>query len=165
MFIRINDWQFDVDMAATMAYSATEAAEHCLCGYCRNFYAAIDQVYPNLRPFLAQFGIDITAPDELLPYEPTVYRACYCVSGRILQQGSGEITIDGISVIPEVSDQLYRNTGCPAPILCLSVGLIVLPWVLEEPMEDVESPANLPSFLKRMWDALLNRKPNDQITS
>ena len=32
MIIRIDDWVFDVDMEATMAYSAREAGAHCDCG-------------------------------------------------------------------------------------------------------------------------------------
>ena len=59
MIIKIDAWKFDVDLNATMAYSAQEAMDHCTCGYCRNFYASVDIVYPNLRPFLAEFGVHI----------------------------------------------------------------------------------------------------------
>ena len=48
-----------------------------------------------------------------------------------------------------------------APYFVLWVGPMNLPWVLDEPLEEEEivSPANQPSFLKRMWNWLLNRSP------
>ena len=53
MILQIDDWKFDIDMERTMEYSAKEAAEHCDCAYCRNFYAAVDEHCSDLRPFLA----------------------------------------------------------------------------------------------------------------
>ena len=37
MILKIDDWEFDIDLERTMAYSAAEAADHCTCAYCRNF--------------------------------------------------------------------------------------------------------------------------------
>lgn len=159
MILEIDDWKFDVDIAATMEYSAAEAADHCTCAYCRNFYAAVDDTYPQLRRFLAQFGLDIEAPDELIPYEPTECEAYYAVGGRILKQGSGPFVVDGLTLFPQQAQEAMVNTRIGVPFFFLLAGLMHLPWVLSEPMEDVESPANLPSFLKRMWDRLLNRQP------
>ena len=96
MIIEIDGWKFDVDITATMEYSANEAAEHCDCGYCRNFYASIDREYPDLRPFLTQFGVDIEAPDELLPYDfpgEMDYDGYYAVCGWILTAGKEPIRI------------------------------------------------------------------------
>ena len=157
MIISIEDWVFDVDMTATMEYSAREAAEHCDCGYCRNFYASVGETYPQLRPFLAQFGLDIEAPEELMPFDPTLYLSCYAVEGHIVKKGSPLIMVDGVKVMPETAKDAMINCGMRAPYFVLSVGPITLPWVLDEPMEDVISPANLPSFLKRMWNRLLGR--------
>lgn len=165
MIVKIDDWIFDVDMSATMEYSAKEAAEHCDCAYCRNFYASIDDAYPHLRPLLAQFGLDIEAPEELMPFEPTLYLSCYAVEGQIVKKGSPLIMVDGVKVMPETAKDAMINCGIHTPYFVLSVGPITLPWVLDEPMEDVISPANLPSFLKRMWDRLLRRQNKDIMSS
>lgn len=168
MILQINDWKFDIDMAATMEYSAAEAADHCDCAYCRNYYTSVDVNYPNLRSFLAQFGIDIEAPEELMPYDVAQqmwYDGIYVVSGKILCAGASELRCDGITINPKQEHELHINCGCPEPCFFLDVGTLILPWVLDEPMEDVVSPANLPSFLKRMWNKLLNHQPEDSITS
>ncbi|MBQ9761639.1 MAG: hypothetical protein IJV82_01015 [Oscillospiraceae bacterium] len=167
MVLEIDDWKFDIDMAATMEYSAAEAADHCTCAYCRNFYAAVDNTYPNLRTFLAQFGIDIEAPDELMPFTSIMLMNLYAVSGSILQFSKEPILVDGIKVFPETAEQAMINTYCPRPYFVLSVGTMDLPWVLDEPMEEdqIISPANVPSFLKKMWSKLLNRQPKDDMKS
>ena len=168
MIVKIDDWIFDVDMTATMEYSAKEAAEHCDCAYCRNFYATVDTVYPELRPFLAQFGVDIEAPDELMPYDGVNEIVCdgfYAVSGRILQVGKKPLKAGGTEIFSEQHNALYINTSCPQPYFFLNFEKLTLPWVLDEPMEDVISPANLSSFLKRMWDRLLRRQKKDIMPS
>lgn len=166
MILEIDDWKFDIDLNTTMEYSASEAADHCICAYCRNFYATVDTAYPNLRPFLAQFAIDIEAPDELIPYfPPTECEAYYVVGGRIVKQGSGPIMVDGLTVFPQQQQEAMVNTGITGPRFFLLAGMMYLPWILDEPMEEVESPANRSSFMKRMWNRLLKRLPEDQITS
>lgn len=162
MIIEIDDWKFDVDITATMEYSAAEAAEHCDCAYCRNFYAAVDDTYPKLRPFLARFGLNIEAPDELMPYDVSKemwYDGTYAVRGRILAEGSSAIQIGEAYIHPEIDSQI--NHSLLEPCFYLFLDSVVLSWVLDEPMEDVVSPANEPSFLQKMWNKLLNRQPKD----
>lgn len=159
MIIEIDDWKFDVDLASTMAYSAAEAAAHCSCGYCRNFYEAVDDCYPNFRQFFAQFGIDIEAPEQLSPYEGTLLDAHYAVHGKVLRYGRSPMMVDGLPV-SVLEDDLYINSSCPVPYFVLSTGLMELPWVLEEPMDDVISTANESSFLQKMWDRLMSLLPN-----
>lgn len=154
MILSIGDWRLLVDEDTTSAYSDTEAAEHCGCGYCRNFYAAVDAVYPKLRPFLAQFGINIEAPDELIPYTPTLYQACYGVAGVILQEGSLTHKVDGLSIRMDSAEDVDMNTGIDGPHFFVTVGLMELPWVLDEPMEDVISPANELSFMEKMFGGI-----------
>jgi hypothetical protein len=149
MKIRFEDWVFDVDLSATMNYYAQEVSEHCTCGYCRNFYAAVDDRYPNLRSFLAEFGVHIEAPDELCLYEPTIMDGYYAVCGEIIHHGRQPICIDGLSIVAEAGD-LNVNSGCPAPVFFLHTGFIELPWVLDEPQEEVLSTANLPDFFDRI---------------
>lgn len=167
MIIEIDDWKFDIDMNATMAYSAAEAADHCTCPYCRNFYAAVDGAYPSLRPFLAQFGLDIEAPDELMPYTSTLVTNLYAVSGRIIKASHNAVEVNGVVVTPRTSEWAKINTDCPKPYFVLEVGIMELPWVLDEPMVETEivSPANQPSFLKRMWNRLLKRQSSEDIKS
>lgn len=168
MILQIDDWKFGIDMTATMAYSAAEAAEHCDCAYCRNFYAAVDDTYPHLRSFFAQFGINIEAPDELMPFDVEQqmwYDGVYLVCGSILSAGSSDLVCDGVSIRPTQNHELHINSVCPEPHFYLDVGIFSIPWVLNEPMEEVVSPANFPTFIKKMWNRLLNRQPKDQITS
>lgn len=167
MILQIDDWIFDIDMERTMERSAAEAREHCTCAYCRNFYAAVDARYPNLRPFLAQFGIDIEAPDEMMPFDfpdEMWYENVYSVSGRILSAEEIAFTIDGVEVWIYSENKIHINPISPEPCFFIGVGMTVLPWVLDEPMKDVLSPANEPSFLKKMWDKLLGKADNTGIS-
>lgn len=162
MLLEIDGWRFDIDVAATMEYSASEAAEHCTCAYCRNYYAAVDSVCPELRPFLAKFGLNIDAPDELMPFDgdqQMVYDAVYTVRGRILDRGIAGIRVGTFCVFPETDLQI--NHFMSEPCFYLSVDAMPLPWGLDEPIEDVVSPANESSFLKRMWNKLLKRQQNE----
>jgi hypothetical protein len=155
MIIEIDDWKFNVDIDATMAYSAEEAAAHCTCGYCRNFYAAVDWAYPDLRRFLADFGVHIEASEELMPYEPTVMDGYYAVCGKVLQFGSKPMTINGLFVTVADPKVLHMNVYCPAPFFVLNTGMMSFPWVLDEPAEEVLSTANEPEFLQKMMNRLL----------
>ena len=159
MRLRLGDWVLEVDVPSAMERSGRHAADHCLCGYCRNFYATVDKAYPALRPFLARFGVDIEGPDEFCPFEPTICEATYVVMGKIVQRGSQKITVDGIPVW--ICDQLDLDHAPPQPSFGITVGLMELPWVLDEPMEEVISPANEPACLDRMWKKLLRRSLPD----
>lgn len=163
MIIKIDDWEFDVDLDTTMAYSSREAEDHCTCGYCRNFYASVDKVYPNLRRFFAQFGVDIEAPDELIPYEPALMEGFFAVCGKVLHFGLKPITIDGLGISVADPDALHVNVFCPEPYFVLNTELMELPWVLEERMEDVVSAANEPSFLQKITSRMLGLFPKDHI--
>lgn len=55
------------------------------------------------------------------------------------------------------------NTFIQGPRFFLHTDMMHLPWVLEEPMDEVESPANQPSFLRRMIDRLLRRAPKEEM--
>lgn len=136
MIVRIGEWVFDVDMTATMEYSATEAAEHCTCAYCRNFYAAVDDKYPRLRPFLAQFGLDLEAPDRMSPLdygpERIDYDPMYYVFGKIQQPGIFEMSAGLANIVATP----VEGTLDGKPYFQLDVYEVCLPWVLDEPFED-----------------------------
>ena len=161
MFLQISDMQFEVDMVRTMEHSAAEAAEHCTCAYCRNFYAAADAHYPGLRAFLSQFGVDIEAPEEQLPYDycgGMIYDSSYRVYGKVLAKGNGELLAD--DVVIRVFDDM---DGAETDVPCFTLEFdISLPWVLDEPMSETLSPANDLAFLEMMQDRLLLRSRPDQ---
>lgn len=165
MLIELGDWKLEADVSLTMALSVAQAKEHCTCGYCRNFYSAIDKAYPGLRPFLSRFGIDVEGPDELCPFEPTIYEATYIVQGYIVQKGSQQLYFDGIPLLIQSASESDICTEHPAPYFTLTIGLLELPWLLLEPMADVISPANEDAFLQRMQKKLLKRLDKEQICS
>ncbi len=165
MKICVNDWVFDADVPLNMEISSAQAKDHCTCGYCRNYYAAIDRACPTLRPFLANFGIDIEGPDELSPFEPTIYEASYIINGTIAQSSEADFFIDRIPVKVLSSQRADMDTERPGPYFVFIVGLIELPWVLQEDPADVISPANDEAHLQRMQNKLLGRIFDDNITS
>ena len=171
MILKIADWEFDIDMERTMAYSAAEVAEHCDCAYCRNFYAAVDFDCPALRVFLAQFGVDVEAPDELMPYDlipapegiddRVFYAGKYVVFGRILKYGKNRFALGAADLFPMNDTEFDFDE----PYFVIALEESEIRWVIDEPFADVVSPANEPSFLKKMWDRLLGKAKNSGLES
>ncbi len=155
--LRFGMWRFDADVETTRAYADKELTQHCNCGYCRNFYMTVDEKYPNLRPFLSRFGANIEAPDELIPYNPTEYSAAYCVKGTLETSGASPIRVDGLAVTAESGTRSTVNTGLEMPYFVLLIPDMRLPWALDEPPEDVISPANEPGFIQKIVNRFLRR--------
>ena len=156
MILKIADWEFDIDMERTMAYSAIESAEHCDCAYCRNYYTVVDKECPQLRPFLAQFGVDVEAPEELECFDAqglVRYVGSYVVFGRILRFGKNPFIVGNGEIEPTVNSEFDLEE----PYFILALDGPELLWELDEPFEEVVSSANEPSFLKKMWDRLLGK--------
>ena len=82
--------------------------------------------------------------------------ACYRVDGQILQWGKSQLSVKGVTLLPEAAD---------AETFLLWVGEVRLPWLQKEAAEDVVSPANLPEFLERMQEIWLIRHGNTLIVS
>ncbi len=160
MIVRIDDWIFDVDVDATAKYSAREAEQHCDCANCRNFYAAVDAYYPELRPFLTQFGLQVEAPDRMSPIDISIeridYDPMYYVFGRILQQGRFEIPAGTANVAAFPLDECYEGRE----VFELNVFEVSLPWVLEEPFEGIQT-TDEPSILQKMVDLVLGHNKKD----
>ena len=165
MTVQLADWLLEVDIALTMSLSGAQAAEHCSCAYCRNFYRAIDKVCPHLRRFLSGFGIDVEGPDELSPFEPTIYEATYIIQGKILREGREALYIDGIPLQIKPAEASDMETEHPTPYFTFCVGLIEIPWLLDESQDQVISPANEPEYLERMQKKLLGRMESDAVLS
>ena len=165
MILQVDNWVFDVDIPATMAYSAGIWEDHCTCGYCRNFYEAMDKEYPQLKTFLKQFGMNSLTPEEMSPVEPTLCMASYCISGKVIQNGIYPIDLDGVVIsVATEADPLY-HPACGEQFFVLNTGLLELPWVLDEDMDEVISPANEPEYLERMMNRLLENAADDIVIS
>ena len=152
MTVTVGDWIFEVDVAKTKEHAAFALGSHCTCGYCENYYQVADREYPNLRTFLDRFFLELEGPSEMYPFEPTLCLLAYKVSGRILQAGAEPIMVDGIPIMGQIIDgETFK----------LEVGEIELPWILEEDMDEVVSPANEPEFLERMYRIMLSRNSSN----
>ena len=156
MILELADWRFDVDVSATQKHTKHNSLDHCDCGYCRNYYDALEITYPDVVAFLQSFGVNVQGPSEVMPFEPTLVLACYRVKGKILQWGREGLSVSGISVLPEAADETS---------FFLWVGEMPLPWLQEEDMDEVLSPANQPDFLERMAKKVLQWYPLSEILS
>lgn len=156
MILEAADWRFRVDVEKTRERTSKYSFEHCQCGYCKNFYDAVDLAYPLLRGVMDQFGVHLEGPSELMPFEPTLMLACYRVDGEILQWGQTPLYVSGVPIVPE---------SCDETTFFLWVGELTLPWLQKEAVEDVVSPANLPEFLSRMQEVWLMRHGEEFVFS
>ena len=166
MIVKVADWVFDADIPATMEYSAGIWEDHCTCGYCRNFYETLDGAYPSLKDFLKQFGMNRLTPEEMSPIEPTLCMASYCISGTIVKKGvfpldSGDVVF---AVTTDAQNPLYEPPF-GKPFFVLTSGLLELPWVLDEDMNEVISPDNEPEYLERMLKRLLENADAENVMS
>ena len=148
MVLKIDDWEFDIDLERTVEHSSFVSDQHCTCAYCENYYHSVGAVYPNLEAFLSRFGVKLDAPSEMYPFEPTLCLAGYRIFGRVTRAGVGPMMVDGVPVMPDIRDDEQ---------FMLEAGEVELPWVLEEDMDEVVSPANEPEFLEKMYRKLLSR--------
>ena len=156
MILDVGDWRFRVDVEKTRERTLKYSFEHCQCSYCKNFYETIDVAHPALRPVMEQFGVNLEGPCELMPFEPTLMLACYRIDGQILQWGNASMSVNGVSLLPELGDE---------ETFLLWVGEMQIPWLQQEAVEDVVSPANLPEFLARMQEIWLLRHEESYIFS
>ena len=150
MILEIDGWKFQVFDVATRKYYVKEVKAHCTCGNCRNFYATIDSVAPELRPFLAKFGVHIEAPDEMVSFSPTLCSNYYGVCGQILEKGDAPLLIGGITLEPLTEEEAMCRSDCPEPRFYLCAANIMLPWVLNEPMDNTDSPAKEQDAIARL---------------
>ena len=165
MQMAISSLLLDVDIPLNMQISSAQAEDHCNCGYCRNFYEAIDLVCPSLRAFLAKLGVHVEGPDELSPFEPTIYEVSYIVNGTILERPVEAFYVDQIPVKILSAQEADMDTDRPEPYFVLVIGLIELPWLLDEDPQQVISPANEEQYLQRMQKKLLQRALDENLYS
>lgn len=156
MIFQIQDWVFDIDLVATKEYTQHLLQDHCECGYCRNYYMAVIDTNPSLKCFLETVGSHIEAPVDFLPVEPTLCVVSYAVSGKIIETGNEIIILDDITLSVQEQSQLDYELKCKQPYFVFTTDYIELPWLLDEDMNEVVSPANEPECLDRMWRMLLD---------
>lgn len=156
MMLEFGGWKFFVDVTATMEHTTKNSTDHCECAYCRNYYGAVDGAYPDLRPFLGKFGICLDGPSEVMPLEPTLILTCYHVHGRVLSRGGEDFWLGDVRFTVEEAE---KDT------FLLWVGELDIPWILEEDMNEVISPANLPDFMDRMRQVWMQRSFGEPVIS
>ncbi len=130
MLICKEDYRFEVDKHATALHYTDNALCDCAC--CRNFYRQAEKEFPKLASFLAEFGVDISRPDEigwsdegLIQYVFVSYSVC----GNILAFDQYEIDIEDSSFLSIVADPKTLDDEH----FILTVYNISLPFVLDEP--------------------------------
>lgn len=71
-----------IDIEKTKAYYKEIGLEDlCNCNYCKNYYLQIKEEYPEVSAYLADLGIDIRKPFELISLEPdanSMLEYCSC---------------------------------------------------------------------------------------
>ena len=105
MLFELADWVMQVDVEMTRAHTRANAADHCGCAYCKNYYEMLPATYPGLCVALNRMGIDPMGPSELMPFTPTVYLACYRVCGTIEKWGTSALAAEGVLVVPERAEE------------------------------------------------------------
>ena len=154
LILKIADWQFRVDKEATWEHTTHNSTEHCECPNCTNNYEAVDVVFPDIRAFLSEFGIYIAGPSELMPFTPTLMLACYRVKGEILHWGKEQFIVSDVAGLPDAGED---------GSFLLWIGEMELPWLQQEDMASVVSPANLPEFIQRMEQVWLLRHGTEYV--
>ena len=131
-----DEWKFSVDVEKTKGYYNTHSLCDCVC--CRNYYKQIATELPKLKEFLADFGIDISKPDEIMSIENDGYidyiNVDYTVCGNIINSSEYEIDIyDNLFLNVIVTEGFASPNEQKGEYFTLSVTNIRLPWVLDEP--------------------------------
>ena len=110
MTIIRGDYEFDVDLLKTAAYYKN----HSLCGCpgCQRYYTQVEARFPALSAFLADFGVDVSRPDETGWAEDgdeiDYHFVSYTVAGTIRKMGKYEIDLkDGGQFLSVVFNRDY----------------------------------------------------------
>ena len=158
--IQKDEYIFEVDVVKTIEYYKTHSL--CECESCENFYAQIKGKFPKLESFLADFGVDITKPDECMSVEldnTIQYIGIdYTVCGKVVTMGQYEI---------DIQDDLFFNlvitNGFASPneqtgdYFTISISNVFeLPWVLDKPFPaptQFKPTSKIIGFFKKIFKA------------
>lgn len=136
VLIEKNNYKFSVDIEKTKEYYNTHSLCDCVC--CRNYYKQIAKELPKLKEFLADFGVDISKPDEIMSVENEGYidyiNIDYTICGNVINMSEFEIDIyDNQFLNVIVTEGFASPNEQTGDYFTLSVMNIRLPWVLDEP--------------------------------
>ena len=137
MLIEKDNYKFSVDIEKTKEYYNTHSLCDCVC--CRNYYKQIEKELPKLKEFLADFGVDISKPDEIMSVENEGFidylNVDYTVCGNVINMSEYEIDIyDKLFLNVIVTEGFASPNEQTGEYFTLSVINIRLPWVLEVPI-------------------------------
>ena len=158
--IQKDEYIFEVDVVKTIEYYKTHSL--CECESCENFYAQIKGKFPKLESFLADFGVDITKPDECMSVEldnTIQYIGIdYTVCGKVVTMGQYEIDIeDDLSFNLVITNGFASPNGQTGEYFTISVSNpFELPWVLDKPFPaptQFKPTGKIKGFFKRIFKA------------
>lgn len=140
--IQKDEYIFEVDVEKTKSYYETHSL--CECDGCENYYAQIKGKLPKLEAFFAEFGIDISKPDEIFSVESDneiIYiNVDYTVSGKVVRMGEYEIDIqDDMFISLVITEGFASPNEQTSDYFTISVYNIALPWVLDKPFPQPSS--------------------------
>ena len=154
MIIQKEGYVLDIDIEATRQYSENHSL--CDCNEDRNLYAQIQEKFPKLTTFLAEFGLLIDRPDETGSCAMDGYIdyhfVSYTVIGNILESDKYEIDMfDGELFLNIVIDNWYvPNEQKTDRYFTVTVYGIDLPWVLDEPFPESDTPKKMFSLVEQI---------------
>ena len=143
---------FLVDVEKTQEYYQVHSVCDCPC--CRNLVAQIKSVAPNLDTFLAEFGVDISRPDESGSVEMGNYIdylfVGYTVTGKKTINELYETEIDNLKITISAGTNPFEwfPHEQTEPCFFISVSGLSLSWVLEEPFP---TPERITEKIKRFF--------------
>ena len=158
--IQKDEYIFEVDIEKTTEYYKTHSLCECEC--CKNYYAQIKGKFPKLESFLADFGADITKPDECmsveLDNEIQYIGIDYTVCGRILTMGEYEIDIhDNLFFSLVITDGFSSPNEQTGDYFTISISNVFeLPWVLDKPFPaptQFKPTSKIIGFFKKIFKA------------
>ena len=158
--IKKDEYIFEVDIEKTIEYYKTHSLCECEC--CENFYAQIKGKFPKLESFLADFGVEITKPDECMSVEldnTIEYIGIdYTVCGKIANMGQYEIDIqDNLFFNIVITDGFSSPNEQTGDYFTISVSnTFELPWVLDKPFPTTtqfKPTGKIKGLLKKIFKA------------
>lgn len=84
--------------------------------------------------------MDLETPETLVPITHELYQSSFIVQGKILRKGSLPIFVDDVAITAEDDTETGYFT--------LNLGLMNLPWVLEDDPASLAPPVSVREMLK-----------------
>lgn len=111
----------------------------------------------NIKKFLEQFVIDVSNPEEITWFHPEKneridYILYYPVKGEAFSEKGYELDFQGENSFVSVAVQPLEkgpNFEMKSSGFCLQIFGVNLPWVLEEPIPEIEEKKTLIQRIKK----------------